>query len=429
MLDEPLRQLREAHEAHIDHQRLAGLGEFRPIEVHHVVLQVASDEPHGLRPIAVRQRDAGVGGATQPRRHAGNHLEVDAELAQGLDFLAAPPEDEGVAALQPHHPSPSLGAGQQHRVDFGLPDAVEGSPLADIDALGVAAAARQDGRRHQVVVIDDVRPLQCVQRLQREEVRITRSGAHEGDETLPRPRGGKPLQMCLGAGLVALRHQFGHRAVERLAPEVPPRLGIWQTRVEAGAVAADELRDAADGGRQQRLDALAQVRGEGRRGAAGGNGDRDGAPSHDAREHGRAERRVVHGVHQHGVGVAGIEHLSVHGALAGGGDDEPPPGHVLFAERALKHPYAAPRRQFPHRGVELGRHHHHIRAGFDERHDLARGDGAGTNDQARFAGELEEQWQRWLRRARCGRRVSVCAGHGPQAWRRHAASLPCPRKP
>ena len=102
------------------------------------------------------------------------------------------------------------------------------------------------------------------------------------------------------------------------------------------------------------------------------------------------------------------------------------PGHVFVAERALKHPYAAPRRQFPHRGVELGRHHHHIRAGFDERHDLARGDGAGANDQARFAGELEEQWQRWLRRARCGRRVSVCAGHGPSslAPSRGIAALP-----
>ncbi len=48
----------------------------------------------------MRERYPGIGGAAGGCRHAGYHLKRDAVGREGVDLLAAAPEDERIAALQ-----------------------------------------------------------------------------------------------------------------------------------------------------------------------------------------------------------------------------------------------------------------------------------------------------------------------------------------
>ena len=67
---------------------------------------VAGDERHAAGELAVRDRDAGVGGRGDAGRHAGHDLERDAGLAQHERLLAAAAEHERVAALEAHDAPP-----------------------------------------------------------------------------------------------------------------------------------------------------------------------------------------------------------------------------------------------------------------------------------------------------------------------------------
>ncbi len=58
---------------------------------------------------------------------------------QHLQFLAAAAEDEGVAALEPHHLPARARQLHEQGVDVVLRHAVVVALLADIDALGIVA--------------------------------------------------------------------------------------------------------------------------------------------------------------------------------------------------------------------------------------------------------------------------------------------------
>ena len=64
---------------------------------------VAGDEGDGAGQVAVRDRDARVGGRGDPGGDARARPRRHARGAQRLGLLAAAPEHERVAALQPHH--------------------------------------------------------------------------------------------------------------------------------------------------------------------------------------------------------------------------------------------------------------------------------------------------------------------------------------
>ena len=77
-------------------------GQRPPVDVGLAGPPVAGD--HGERggDAAVGDRDAGGGGGGDRRGDPGHDLERDAGLGQGEGLLAAAPEHERVAALQPH---------------------------------------------------------------------------------------------------------------------------------------------------------------------------------------------------------------------------------------------------------------------------------------------------------------------------------------
>ena len=90
--------------AHEHDDRVGRPGQGVPVDV--VVDGVAAvpgdhGERRGQRPVG--HRDAGVGGDGDGRADARHHLERHPRRGQRLSLLAAPPEHEGVAALEPHH--------------------------------------------------------------------------------------------------------------------------------------------------------------------------------------------------------------------------------------------------------------------------------------------------------------------------------------
>ncbi len=113
---------------------------------------MAGHEGAGLRVVTVRQRDARIGGNARGRRDAGYNLERDAVPGEGLDLLAAAPEDERVAALEAQHALAFLGEPHQQFVDFFLRHGVVGALLADENVRRVAPRHCDDGFGHQVVV-------------------------------------------------------------------------------------------------------------------------------------------------------------------------------------------------------------------------------------------------------------------------------------
>ena len=94
----------------------------------------------------------GVGGHRQSRGHPRHHLEGHAVLGQQLQFLPAPAKEEGVAALEAHHPLSGQGIFQKDAVDPLLGDDVVAGLLAHVDFFRVFGNQSQNFRPYQPVV-------------------------------------------------------------------------------------------------------------------------------------------------------------------------------------------------------------------------------------------------------------------------------------
>ena len=125
------------------------------------------------------QRNAGRGGTAQRRGDAWHDGNRQARVAQRLDLLATPAEHERIARFQPHHGLAGAHAAHQFGIDVGLRPACTVFAFADRHQLGVAARARQDGRRHEIVVQDGVGLLQELSGAQGQEVGIARAGTDD----------------------------------------------------------------------------------------------------------------------------------------------------------------------------------------------------------------------------------------------------------
>ena len=120
MADELSADYRQAHEPHVDDDRLPGLDQMFPVERDRAVLQMAGNEHAALRVIAVCQWYAGVGGTACRRRDAGNDLKGDPFRGEGFDLLATSTEDERIASFQAQHPFAFPGEAHEQRVDILL---------------------------------------------------------------------------------------------------------------------------------------------------------------------------------------------------------------------------------------------------------------------------------------------------------------------
>ena len=145
--------------AHEDHEGAADPGQRLPVDVGAVLGRVLVPGHHGEvgRHAAVGHRDARVGGRADGAGDAGHHLEGDAGGGERLGLLAAAPEHERVAALEPHH---ALGRSAPRSTRTALicswvrstwPGALPGG-----DQLGARGREREERGRRQPVVHHDV---------------------------------------------------------------------------------------------------------------------------------------------------------------------------------------------------------------------------------------------------------------------------------
>ena len=178
---------------------------------------MAGDEGHGLVHLAVGDWDAGAGQSADPGGDAGDDADRDAVADQGLRLLAAAAEDEGVAPLQPQHPTARAGQVDQPQRDVALQGRGLAAALAGEDALGSRSGPVQQRRVHQRVVDDDIGLPQRVQPVQRHQPRIARPRAAEPD----------PAGQQFGPVAAGKNGRFGHSALmpQRSPDQKPPRTG------------------------------------------------------------------------------------------------------------------------------------------------------------------------------------------------------------
>ena len=140
---------------------------------------VAGDDVDGGAVVPVGHRNPPIGGGGDGGGDAGDLLEGDAPLRQGLQLLSAPAEHEGVASFQTHHVVPRQGLLQQDAVDLLLGHLVVGGLLAHVDGTGLRGDHGQNGGAYQAVVHHHVRPGQGRPALQGQQARIPGTCPHQ----------------------------------------------------------------------------------------------------------------------------------------------------------------------------------------------------------------------------------------------------------
>src|SRR5216684_1288078 len=128
----------------------------------------------------VRERNAGPSGRRDRAGHPGHDIERNARLLERLCLLAAPPEDERIAALQPHDTPPALRRPDHDDVNVLLRERVATGTFADEESL---RAPRQGDHTFvdQRVVQHEIRAPETQQCLSCEKLRIAWSSADQRD--------------------------------------------------------------------------------------------------------------------------------------------------------------------------------------------------------------------------------------------------------
>src|SRR5205085_10449453 len=99
-----------------------------------------------------------------------------------VDFLRESPEDPGIPALEADDASMPARGVDDHPVDVPLPRARAAGRLSDVDDLGARPYLVEHRPGNEAIVNHGVGLAQPAERLQRDELGIAGTGAHEGDE-------------------------------------------------------------------------------------------------------------------------------------------------------------------------------------------------------------------------------------------------------
>ncbi len=253
-LDQRVGDVGDAPRAHEDHECAADLRERVPVGVGRSFggVLVPGDDRHARRQPAVRHRDARVRGRRDRARHARHDLEGNAGRDALLSFLAAAPEHERVATLQPDDLLAGGAPGDKQLVDLFLRHRDAPGRLADVDQLRTGWRERQERRRCEPVVHDDVRAAQQLLAAPGQQAGVTGPGADEVDGHAPSPvntfsssRRTRPPLASSRSSAAEWPTSSGSRPATRV------RSTMWPSRRREQRV-EDDLAVAADG--RQRSD-------------------------------------------------------------------------------------------------------------------------------------------------------------------------------
>ncbi len=120
----------------------------------------------------MRHRDACVRRRGDACRDPWHNAELDPRLTQRKCLLAATPEHEGIAALQPHHLSPGERPLDHQRLRLLLWYRLAAALLTDEQQLGVSARTLQRLSWDQAVVEDRVGARDQLQRTRGQQARV-----------------------------------------------------------------------------------------------------------------------------------------------------------------------------------------------------------------------------------------------------------------
>src|SRR5690606_27357594 len=101
------------------------------------ILEMACDEAHRLRVVAMRQRNTGIARTAGGGRDAGHDLKGNAGGCEFFDFFAATPEDEGITTLEAQDTLSFLRQTHQQLADLLLRHGVIRTLLADVNLLRI----------------------------------------------------------------------------------------------------------------------------------------------------------------------------------------------------------------------------------------------------------------------------------------------------
>src|SRR5690606_18227872 len=120
-----------------------------------------------VRELAIRDREAGGGRTRKEGRDSRHDLEVDSRSRERDELLPESSEKPRVASLQADDSKPLLRRSDQELADVRPVRAAE--ILADVDELDATRDSLEDRGPDEPVVIDDVGPLEPIERAKREE--------------------------------------------------------------------------------------------------------------------------------------------------------------------------------------------------------------------------------------------------------------------
>ena len=174
-----VRDFAQAMHRHVDDDRLPGARERAPVEV--LVLAVAGCENHRAIDAAERGGDRRPRQRREPRGHARDHAERHARCGERRRFLAAAPEYERIAALEPQHAFARAREFDQPLADIRLHRRGSAAALAGEFEPRLFAGKRQHPAIDQRVMHHDVGLGEPGEGIEREQARVAGAGAGEPD--------------------------------------------------------------------------------------------------------------------------------------------------------------------------------------------------------------------------------------------------------
>ena len=200
---------------HVEHDRLSGARERRPIEI--LVGAVAGGENDGAIDAAQRRRDRRRRQRRKPRGDAGNDAERHAGGGKRHRLLAAAAEHERIAALEPQHALARARQRDQALADIGLRRRRLAAALAGEFEPRLRAGERQHPLIDQRVMHDDVGLGEAGERVERQQAGIARPGAGQPD--VPGAKTGTPARRAAKASHAVMVRSLARRGDDRGAPD------------------------------------------------------------------------------------------------------------------------------------------------------------------------------------------------------------------
>ena len=193
--------------AHVDHHGLVGPRQRRPVQRHgalaFLALQMAGGKHQHGGMVTVCEGNARRRGRALGRTDARHGVAGNAGSGQRLGLFAAAPEDIRITALQAHQRAAALRQPHHEFDDAFLRQGVVAALLADINPFGAGRDMLKHVIGHKVVIQHQISAGQRTGCLEREQVGIARTRAHQSDTAPFRRRepGKNPARR--GGGCVA----------------------------------------------------------------------------------------------------------------------------------------------------------------------------------------------------------------------------------